>query len=688
VTAGANVCSITSAGTIVVSSAGTCDITATQPGDTTYAAASPVTRSLVVRAGLPGIPHLMAVGAGDSKLTVSYSEPPTDGGSPIVAYVITATDTTGTSFTKSDCDTTSFSCTIEGLTNGTEYRTTVAAITGAGAGSPSRSSEPLAPFIAPQGARDITGNRSDSTLVVSWTEPESLGGGTLVRYDVSLRPEGGDFADPTPVTPLSRSSISTRSASSRSSHTFRNLRNGVSYDVRIVTITTRASSAAPSNTAQAVALPMITPDAPRDLRLESLDGTSAIATWATPLKDGGSPLTRYTVNTNRGSCTLDSPLATKCRITGLDSGSSLTFTIRSVTTLGNSDPETVTLSLPEKPGAPTLNEVTRAGTSAEVVWSAPSSTGGRPVTSYRAIATSTLDPTDIQRCSTAATTCTIRNLTPTSAYTFTVRAINSVGTSAPSAGITVGGTSAIPSVWGTPSFGAASARRVLALPPGPQAVKVRAAGARNRTNVTAVAPPTNVAISHAIITVAGTKGKVIARIKVAVDKDDPTASVTIPYASSKVRIGVQFANDYGISKLSAKSFLVPKFVTNRNDAAANVLPGKPGPEIQAKRMGKAVYFVGASAQLDTADKAELRRIATQIKREGGLVWVTGWARRSPTTSNAFMVKVSEQRAIAVAHYLSTLGIQQWIRFNGAGAPTTTTGTDTDRRVDVAVSPLD
>jgi outer membrane protein OmpA-like peptidoglycan-associated protein len=105
-------------------------------------------------------------------------------------------------------------------------------------------------------------------------------------------------------------------------------------------------------------------------------------------------------------------------------------------------------------------------------------------------------------------------------------------------------------------------------------------------------------------------------------------------------------------------------------------------------MGKAVYFVGASAQLDTADKAELRRIATQIKREGGLVWVTGWARRSPTTSNAFMVKVSEQRAIAVAHYLSTLGIQQWIRFNGAGAPTTTTGTDTDRRVDVAVSPLD
>jgi outer membrane protein OmpA-like peptidoglycan-associated protein len=304
------------------------------------------------------------------------------------------------------------------------------------------------------------------------------------------------------------------------------------------------------------------------------------------------------------------------------------------------------------------------------------------------VAVSTLDPSDVQRCSTAGTTCTIRNLTATSAYTFTVRAINSVGTSAPSAAITIGGTSALPTGWGTSSFGAAtSIRRVLALPPGPQAVKVKAAGTRNRTSVTAVAPTTNVMISHAIITVAGTTGKIIARIKVAVDKDNPTASVTIPYASSKVRIAVQFANDYGISKLSSRTFTTTRVVTTRNDAAANVLPGKPNPDAQAKRIGKSVYFDGASAQLDSADKAELRRIAAQITREGGLVWVTGWARRSPSTSNAFIAKVSEHRAIAVAHYLSTLGVQQWIRFNGAGAPTNTTGVDTDRRVDVAISPL-
>jgi outer membrane protein OmpA-like peptidoglycan-associated protein len=359
-----------------------------------------------------------------------------------------------------------------------------------------------------------------------------------------------------------------------------------------------------------------------------------------------------------------------------------------VTVLGISDPKSVTISLPNKPGVPRLDEANRAGTDADITWTPPTSTGGRPVTSYRAIATSTIDPTDVQRCSTAATTCTIRNLTPTSAYTFTVRAINSVGTSAPSAGITVGGTSAIPSVWGIPSLGAASARRVLALPPGPQAVRVRAAGSRNRTNITAVAPTTNIMISHAIITVADPNGRITARIKVAVDQANPTASVTIPYASSRVRIGVQFANDYGISKLSAKSFFMSKLVTSRADAAANVVPGTLASGVEGKKVGQSVYFPGASAQLDATDKAELRRVAAQIKREGGLVWVTGYARRSPTTSNAFMMKISEQRAIAVAHYLSTLGIQQWIRFHGAGAPTSTTGVDTDRRVDVAISPLD
>ena len=87
-------------------------------------------------------------------------------------------------------------------------------------------------------------------------------------------------------------------------------------------------------------------------------------------------------------------------------------------------------------------------------------------------------------------------------------------------------------------------------------------------------------------------------------------------------------------------------------------------------------------------KRELASIAAQVKRDGGIVNVTGYARKSPDTSDAFIKKVSEQRALVVANYLATLGVQQWIRWQGVGAPTTTTGSDADRRVVVSLTPYD
>ncbi|MFZ9697219.1 MAG: glycine-rich domain-containing protein [Ilumatobacteraceae bacterium] len=87
-------------------------------------------------------------------------------------------------------------------------------------------------------------------------------------------------------------------------------------------------------------------------------------------------------------------------------------------------------------------------------------------------------------------------------------------------------------------------------------------------------------------------------------------------------------------------------------------------------------------------KRALAAIAAEARREGGIVNVTGYARKSPTTSNAFIKKVSERRALVVANYLATLGVQQWIRWQGVGAPTTTTGVDTDRRVVVSLIPYE
>jgi hypothetical protein len=89
------------------------------------------------------------------------------------------------------------------------------------------------------------------------------------------------------------------------------------------------------------------------------------------------------------------------------------------------------------PGAPRAVKATAAATSAKVTWTAPLSDGGAAITSYRVTAA----PGGRTCTATAPTrTCTVTGLTPGTAYRFTVKATNAVGTgpaSAASAAVTI-----------------------------------------------------------------------------------------------------------------------------------------------------------------------------------------------------------------------------------------------------------
>ena len=681
-------CAVSATGLVTILVPGTCDVTASQAGDATYAGAVPVTRTISIKAGLPGIPHLMSTSPEDSSIIVAYSTPPTNGGSPLVSYVVVATPSVGDPITKSDCSTTSLTCTLVGLTNGASYRVKVAAVTEAGVGDFSVESEPVTPFVAPQAVQDLTGVRQEESLQLTWVDPSSLGGGTLVRYEVSIREKDGQFGSPAVITPSSIGSIRVLSAAPATRrHTFAGLRKGSTYEVKVVTVTSLAASSTPDNTAQAVVQKMIVADSPRSVQIEAASESTAIVTWSTPLRDGGSPIIGYSATSSSGACVLATAMSLSCTMSNLVSGRNVTVSVKAMTAVGSSDVATASMSLPGRPGAPTVSSVARSGTSGTVTWSAPASDGGRPVTSYRITAVSTIDPKDVRVCSSTRLTCTLQGLAMSSAYNVTAKAFNVFGDGAASATYFSQAFSAIPSIWGSISD-KVSERPLVGLPPAPGSVKVLASG--SKSNVTATAPKTSIPITHAIITVAGTKGRVVLRLKVSIDKSSPQMTITVPYASSKIKVGVQFANAYGVSAITSNGWRPSATVTRQTDAAANVLRGTTAVRMVpvGTVVGQPVYFIGASSALSTAGKRALAAIAAQAKRDGGIVNVTGYARKSPTTSNAFIKQVSEQRALVVANYLASLGVNQWIRWQGVGAPTATTGSDADRRVVVSLTPYE
>lgn len=161
--------------------------------------------------------------------------------------------------------------------------------------------------------------------------------------------------------------------------------------------------------------------------------TSATVTWTAP-EANGSPVTAYVLTPYLGGVaqtpvTVDGS-TTNRTLTGLTAGGSYTFTVAATNAYGTSaaSPASAAVVPYTLPGAPAITAVSAGTTSATLTWTAPSSTGFTPVTGYVVtpyVGTVAQTPTTF---SGTTTTRTVTGLTPGTAYTFRVAAVNAAGT--------------------------------------------------------------------------------------------------------------------------------------------------------------------------------------------------------------------------------------------------------------------
>jgi bacillolysin len=182
----------------------------------------------------------------------------------------------------------------------------------------------------------------------------------------------------------------------------------------------------------------------------------ASVSFTAPASNGGSAITSYTVTSSPGSITAtgsSSPIT----VTKLTNGTSYTFTVKATNAIGSSPASAASNSVTPLgsemvPGAPTIGTATAGNASASVSFTPPASNGGIAITGY--IVSSS--PGNINATG-PASPMIITGLTNGTFYTFTVKAINAVGSgpaSAASNSVTPLGSITVP---GAPSIGMATA---------------------------------------------------------------------------------------------------------------------------------------------------------------------------------------------------------------------------------------
>jgi large repetitive protein len=362
--------------------------------------------------------------AGDGSAVITFSGATTNG-STITSYTVQAYDSSGSAVSGATCTATTSatngSCTITGLTNGSQY--TFKAVTNSTANSSAVSSvasiatTTVTPAKAPEAPTGITTTAGTGKVTVGWTEPAD-NGSAITSYTVQAYDNAGNAVAGATCTATAPATTCDVSA---------NLAAGSAYTFKVTATSAAGTSAA--STASTSASVNAAPSEPRNVTAVK-GNTTATVSWDAPLDSRGSDVTGYTVtaytsgNVAAGTCTSVAPTET-CVVTGLTNGTPYTFKVTATNGIGTSAQSTASSAATPStvPNAPTGVTVASGDAQVTVSFTAPTNNGGSSITGY------TVTASDGSTISGTTSPLTITGLTNGTAYTFTVKATNINGDS-------------------------------------------------------------------------------------------------------------------------------------------------------------------------------------------------------------------------------------------------------------------
>ena len=424
-------------------------VTATNAAGLTSQASAPSNSTGTV-ATAPSVPlnPVVTYTPGAATATVSWSAPAADGlgntdASGITAYAVVGSPGGLCSVTASSAPPTS--CVVTGLQGGSTYTFTVAATNSlslTSAVSAATNSITVTTPPSPPTGLVATYTAGTSSASLSWTVPSSDGQGgstQFAKYTITASGTGGQ-------------SCVVSGSPAATSCSITGLVSGHSYTFTATATNYAGLTSLPSAASNSTGVVVSVPSAPQNPTASTALGTtSATISWTAPSNDGygntnASGITSYTVTGSpSGTCSSTSLGAptTSCVVSGLTPGTAYTFTVTASNTYGAGPASSATLAVTPlvTPGAPTGVAATNGDLSqSSVSWTAPTSTGGSPVTGYVVQYSSDGGATWTVATSSASTSpYVVTGLTNGTPYVFEMAAANMVGAgafSSPSAAVT------------------------------------------------------------------------------------------------------------------------------------------------------------------------------------------------------------------------------------------------------------